>query len=434
MSGAGPGAAPGALTPREAAAVAAIDDAALLADLEALVGTPSVTGGEEAVQALMERLIGAAGLAVERHEHDPAAVAADPDFPGYEMPRDSLTVVAGRLRGARPGRRAILLGHVDVVPTGDRARWSGDPFVPRVVDGRLIGRGACDMKGGVAAALAAVRAVAAVTGGGRELAGEALLVSVPSEEDGGAGTLAAIRDGYVGDVAIIPEPTDLEIVTVHAGAITFTLTVPGKNAHASTRLEGVSALEKLEYLHGALRADEAARCAAETRPEMVALGLPYPTIIGKVSGGDWASTVPDLIVAEGRYGVRAGQTAEAAAEELFDCIRRANEADGFLREHPATVAITGARFSSGEIPPGHPLADHLLAAVADATGRPTRTKGVPYGADMRLLIRQGGTPTVMYGPGTVRQAHAPDESVRLAEVVECARVLAVWLLRELDAS
>ncbi len=421
------------LTALEEVAVAAIDPTAVLAALRSLVATPSITGSEEAVQDLMERLMADAGLAVSRHEHDPAAVAADPDFPGYEMPRTHLPVVVGRVGGTRPGRRAIVLGHVDVVPVGDPGQWRTPPFEPREVDGQLVGRGACDMKGGVAAGLAAMRAVAAVTRGGADLAGEAVFVSVPSEEDGGAGTLAAIRDGYVGDVAIIPEPTGMEIVTVHAGAITFTLTVPGKNAHASTRLEGVSALEKLELLHVALRADEAARCAAETRPEMVELGLPYPTIIGKVSGGDWASTVPDRIVAEGRYGVRAGQTAAEAEVELRAVISTANAADVFLRDHPATVEVTGARFSSGEIPSHHPLATGLRETAAAVLGSAPRLKGAPYGADMRLLIRQGDTPTVMFGPGDVRLAHAPNESVPIAEVVDCARVLAVWLLRELGA-
>jgi acetylornithine deacetylase len=187
------------------------------------------------VQDVMERLMAVAGLDVRRHEHDPAVIAADQDFPGYEMPRTHLPVVVGRLGGSRSGRRAIVLGHVDVVPVGDPAQWRADPFEPQMEDGRLVGRGACDMKGGVAATLAAFRAVRAVTNEGADLAGEAILVSVPSEEDGGAGTLAAIRDGYVGDVAIIPEPTGLQVVTVHAGAITFRLTVPRKNAHASTR-------------------------------------------------------------------------------------------------------------------------------------------------------------------------------------------------------
>ena len=92
------------------------------------------------------------------------------------------------------------------------------------------------------------------------------MVLVPSEEDGGQGTLAAIRDGVVGDMAIIAEPSNLDVVVAHAGAITFRLTVPGRAAHASQRLEGVSALDKLFVLVGALEADEARRNAEETDP------------------------------------------------------------------------------------------------------------------------------------------------------------------------
>jgi acetylornithine deacetylase len=286
------------------------------------------------------------------------------------------------------------------------------------------------MKGGLVAAIAAAAAVRAALDLD-ELAGEVAVVAVPSEEDGGAGMLAAIRVGYVGDAAVITEPTRLEIVTVQAGAITFRLEVPGRAAHASTRREGVSALEKLEVLHAALRADEAARNAAETRPEMRALGLPYPTIIGTVHGGDWASTVPDLVVAEGRYGVRAGQTAADAAGELEAVIARACAADPWLRDHPAVVTISGGRFSSAELAADHPLPVGLAAAAEGVLGHRPPFVGVPYGADMRLLVREGATPTVMFGPGDVRVAHAADEHVDLTEVVACARTLAAWLAREL---
>jgi acetylornithine deacetylase len=243
--------------------------------------------------------------------------------------------------------------------------------------------------------------------------------------------LAAIRAGFVADAAIITEPTRLEIVTIQAGAITFRLAVPGRAAHASVRREGVSALEKLEVLHAALRVDETARNATSTRPEMRALGLPYPTIIGTVHAGDWASTVPDLAVAEGRYGVQAGQDAEEAAGELRRVIAAACAADPWLREHPATVTIDGGRFSSAEVPADHPLPLGLAAAAESVLGRRPPLVGVPYGSDMRLLIRQGATPTVMFGPGDVRDAHAADEHVALDEVVACARVLAAWVVREL---
>ena len=251
----------------------------------------------------MAALLTAAGLDVTRLDADPRALALDAAWPGSEMPRQSLPLVAGTWRGTRPGPRVLLVGHVDVVPCGDIRTWSSPPFEPVVLDGDMYGRGACDMKGGV---VAAVEAVQAIVESGIGLGGEIVVLTVPSEEDGGGGAFAAIRAGFTGDMVVIPEPTRLEVVTAHAGALTFTLDVPGKAAHASTRLEGVSALDKLQVLLHALVADERARNESEANPLMRAIGLPYPTIIGKVYGGEWASTVLDRVVVEGRYGVRLG--------------------------------------------------------------------------------------------------------------------------------
>jgi acetylornithine deacetylase len=410
-------------------AVGAIDPRRLEDDLRRLVRIPSVTGSEEAIQDEMERLFVEIGLATERIETDPVAFASDPDFPGEEMPRSSLPVVVGRL-GRPGGRRILLVGHVDVVPSGDLATWSSDPWQADVRDGRVYGRGACDMKGGVVSILAALRAVIA-SGAAETFDGEVVAVSVPSEEDGGQGMLAAIRAGIVGDAAIITEPTGLDVVIAHAGAITFRLTVPGRAAHASVRQEGVSALDNLYTLIRALEADETARNAAETDPLMTVLGLPYPTMIGKVWGGEWASTVLDQVIAEGRYGVKLGQTWRDAEADLRACIEAACAADPFLRDHPVGLELTGGKFSSARVPADHPLPVSLAAAAEATLGRRPALLGEPYGADMRLLVNEGRTPTVIFGPGDVRVAHSADEYVALDEVADCARVLAAWLSREL---
>jgi acetylornithine deacetylase len=409
----------------------AIDIGRIEADLRTLIRIPSITGSEEAVQAEMERLFREIGLETERIETDPAAFAADPDFPGAEMPRLTLPVVTGRL-GRPGGRRLLLVGHVDVVPPGDPATWTADPWGAEIRDGAMYGRGACDMKGGVVSILAALRALVA-SGAAETLDGEVLAVSVPSEEDGGQGMLAAIRAGCTGDAAVITEPTGLELVIAHAGAITFRLTVPGRAAHASMRREGISALDNLYALIRALEADEAARNAAETDPLMTALGLPYPTIIGKVEGGEWASTVLDRVVAEGRYGVKLGQTWRDAEADLRSAIGAACAADPFLRDHPVGLEITGGRFSSSQVPADHPLPVAVAAAGEATLGRRPAFLGEPYGADMRLLVNEGRTPTVIFGPGDKRVAHSADEWVSTDEVVTCARTLAAWLVRELVA-
>ena len=412
-----------------ARAAAAVDAAAVRQELQALVRIPSVTGSEEAVQADLARRLALAGMRVETLSPDPAAFRADPAWPGEETSRTALPLVIGRL-GRSGGRRLILSGHVDVVPPGDPATWTFDPWGGEIRDGRLYGRGACDMKGGAAAILAAVRALVA-SGAAERLDGELVVALVPGEEDGGQGTLAAIRAGVTGDMAIITEPSNLDIVVAHAGAITFRLTVPGRAAHASQRREGVSALDNLYLVLRALEADETVRNAAETDPLMTALGLPYPTIVGIVSGGEWASTVLDRVVADGRYGVRLGQSPADAAADLRAAIDAANAEDPFLREHPATVEIVGGQFGSGRVPSDHPLPTGLARAVEAVTGRRPELLGEPYGADMRLFINDADTPCVIFGPGDVRVAHSADEHVPLDEVEACARVLASWAVTEL---
>jgi acetylornithine deacetylase len=410
-----------------------VDRASLTSDLAALIAIPSITGSEEAAVTWAAEALRAVGMTVEVQRPDIRALRADPAWPGAEMERESLPVVIGRAgRGPSAGPRLILSGHLDVVPPGDPGTWTVGPWSAEIRDGAMFGRGACDMKGGVAAIIGAVRALAG-DGSLDRLRGELVVALVPSEEDGGQGTLAAIRAGVTGDMAVITEPTRLDVVVAHAGAITFELTVPGRAAHASQRREGVSALDGLLTLVRALEADEARRNAAEDDPLMTPIGLPYPTIIGKVSGGEWASTVLDRIVAEGRYGVRLGQTTGEAADELRACIADACAADPFLREHPATVEITGGLFGSVRIPSDHPLPVGLADVSAAVTGRRPELLGVPYGADMRLFVDVAETPCVMFGPGDVRVAHSADEQVPLDEVETCARVLAHWVSREIGA-
>jgi acetylornithine deacetylase len=409
--------------------VAEVERDRLIDDLQTLVRMPSITGSEEIVADWAAGALQELGLTVEMVRPDLAAIRADAAWPGEEMPRTSLPVVVGRAGGGG-GRRLILSGHLDVVPPGDLATWTFDPWAAEIRDGRLYGRGACDMKGGVAAILAAVRALGA-SGDLSRLDGELMVVLVPSEEDGGQGTLAAIRSGAVADMAVITEPSRLDVVVAHAGAITFRLTVPGRAAHASRRREGVSALDKLFVLTQALAADEARRNESETDPLMMALGLPYPTIVGIVEGGEWASTVLDRVMAYGRYGVRLGQTPADAELELRAVVTAACSGDDFLREHPATVEITGGRFGSARVPADHALPVGLADVAESVMGRRPALRAEPYGADMQMFVNHGETPCVIFGPGDVKFAHSADEFVPIDEVETCARVLAAWVRREI---
>ncbi|MDH3250340.1 MAG: ArgE/DapE family deacylase [Acidimicrobiia bacterium] len=395
--------------------------------LAELISIPSVTGDEVAIRDQLAEMLEHIGLTVDVFDADLDSLSIDPEFPGMEVERTVLPVVCGTLNPDAPGTHPMLSGHIDVVPAGDPASWTSDPFTPRIDGGRMYGRGACDMKGGVVAILETLDALIEL--GHR---GPVSVAFVPSEEDGGSGTLAAIRRGTDADLVVIPEPTDLEIVTAHAGAITFRLVIPGRAAHAAIRTEGVSALDGLQTIRAALAEDERHRNTAVPDPRMAELGLPYPTIVGTITGGVWASSVIDAVEVTGRYGVKLDQGVTDAAGDLERCLRAAWEADPFLSGFGMDFEVFGASFDSCEIADDHELAVGLARSVTTVTGRRAQPKGLPAGTDMRLFVNQAGIPAVLFGPGDLRVAHAADEHVDLRDVATCAAVLTDWV-KTLDA-
>ncbi|MFE1312173.1 ArgE/DapE family deacylase [Streptomyces sp. NPDC058755] len=416
------------LSDQEAAVLACVDEAAVGRMLLELIAVPSVTGSaaESEIQHRLAGWLERLGLEVDLWSMDLPALLADPEFPGMEVPREEAWGLVGVSEGGGDGPTLVLQGHVDVVPPGDLAAWDGDPFVPRVIGDVVHGRGACDMKAGVVAHLAALAAVRAA---GVRLRGRVAVHFVVGEEDGGIGAFGTLRRGYGGDACVIAEPTGGTLVTANAGALTFRLSVPGQAAHASSRDAGVSAVDAYVPIHEALARLEAARNAGPS-PLMAEYPIPYALSVGTLRSGDWASSVPDLLVAEGRLGVRLGEEPGEARAEFERCVAEVCAGHPWLREHPATVSWPGGQFASGRLPQGHPLRDEVRDACADANGWATRPRerGAPYGSDLRLYAG-AGIPTLQYGPGDVRVAHSPRESVSLREVVEVARTLALTVLR-----
>ncbi len=406
----------------------ALDEDALVEDLRTLVQVPSVTGtpGEGDALTLLARWCTEVGMDVDLWEDDLHALRSEPGFPGTEVDRERVPGLVATTPG--DGAPALVLqGHVDVVPPGDPTLWpGGDPWSARVEDGRMHGRGTCDMKAGVVVNLAVARAVLR---SGITTAGRLALHAVSGEEDGGVGAFAMLRRGHTGDACVITEPTAGRLVVANAGALTFRLEVVGRATHGSTRWEGVSVLDAFATVHAALRALEADRNAD---PPAVFAGtpLPYGISVGTVHAGDWASTVPDLLVAEGRMGVRLGEDPDRAREALERAVVAAAASDPWLRDHPPVVTWPGGRFASGRLSEGHPLAGEV-ADAAVATGAPQPAAGAaPYGSDLRLYAA-AGIPTLQFGPGDVRLAHSTRESVPVGDLVAVARALAVLAARRL---
>ncbi len=420
---------PQELSRAERRVVAGIGRDALLADLAGLVAFAPVGGsaGELAVQRWCAERLRGLGLVVDEFEVDVAQEALGPDFPGMEVHRAEVVGVVGVTPphdGSPRVPALVLCGHTDVVPPGDLSRWSTDPFQLRVDGGRAFGRGVCDMLGGVAAILAAVRAV--VTSGvalGRPLA----VHLVSGEEDGGVGAYATLGLGHTGAACLIAEPTGGALIPANAGSLTFALEVRGRAAHGSTRTLGESAVDHLPVILEVLRELEAERNAV-VAPAFAHLAFAAPISVGIVRAGDWASTVPDRLVAEGRYGVLPGEPLEVARSVFEAAIAAVGDRDDWLRRHPVEVTWPGGAFASGALPDGHPLLGEVLRTVT-AVGSPTPpVHGAPYGSDLRHYAG-AGIPTLQYGPGHLGQAHATNEWVDVDELVACAATYAVLALR-----
>lgn len=403
-----------------------LDEDALVEDLATLVRLPSVAGSEAEVevQDVCADIIRGQAAAVDRWEIDLAELQEDPWFPGTEAHRDRAVGVVGMTPGDTTPA-LVLQGHLDVVPPGDPETWQGmDPFSAEIRDGALHGRGACDMKAGVAANLAVMRTLRAA---GVQLERPLAVHCVVGEEDGGLGAFATLRRGHRGDAAVITEPTSARIVTATAGALTFRIEVAGRSAHGSMRREGVSALEAFLPIYEALRELERER---NVDPDPVfGSDLPYALSVGMVQSGDWASNVPDKLTAEGRLGVQLDEDPRQARLALEDAVAEVSAKDPWLRENRPVVSWPGGQFASGRIDADHPLVDEVASAVRDTGGPVPGLGGEVYGSDLRLYAGIGGIPTLHYGPGDIRVAHGPQEHVNLEELARVTRALVVLALR-----
>lgn len=424
------------LSSAEARVLDAIDDDALVQELVDLIRVPSVTGtdAESDLQHRHAAQLRELGFEVDAWKFDLDDLYAHADFPGTEAERHEGYGVVGTIGGEGAGVDAspalVLQGHVDVVPTGDLDKWvDRDPWSGAIRDGVVHGRGACDMKAGTAANLAVARALVA---SGVTLEKPFALHSVVSEEDGGLGAFATMLRGHTGDAAVLTEPTSGRLVVANAGALTFELRVAGRAAHGSTRLEGVSAIEAFLPVHAALLDLERERNVGAD-PLFTTTTLPYPISVGTVRAGDWASSVPDLLIAEGRLGVRLDESPADARAALESAIARAASSDPWLRDHPVEVSWPGGQFASGRIDAAHPFIDEIALAISDVEGRGTERVAAPYGSDLRLYSGIGGIPTLHYGPGDVRFAHAPREQVDIEEMIRVTRSLAVLAVRRCGA-
>jgi len=350
--------------------------------------SPNPPGNEVEVQAVVREYIS------QRPGLEVAELEATPGRP----------IIVARLDTGRPGRTIVLCGHVDTVPVGEG--WTHDPFAAEIESGRLYGRGACDMKAGVAATLVALAQLAeqraALPGGVVEAH------IVPDEEPGGElGCAVLLQKGAIAaDAAIVAEPSDLAVFRAQKGNIFAAIKVAGRAAHGSMPERGRNAITAAS----SLIVDIDNRLVPQVREHRHELLGSASINVGTIHGGRRTNVVPDECVVTIDRRLMPGEASDEALDELIDFIGPRGS---------LSIEAIGAAF---ETPADHWLVRTAVAAVEDVLGAPAEIGGLNGSSDARFYADGAGIPTIILGPGRMEEAHVADEYVEIKQLGAAARI------------
>jgi acetylornithine deacetylase len=397
-----------------------------------LVRIPSQRGEEAAAQEMMASIYASFDYEVDRWEVELDSLRHMPGFsPVIEPYRSAVNVVATHRAHKSVGRSLILNGHIDVVPTGPLSGWSRDPYEPAIIDGWMHGRGAGDMKAGLTANLYALLALREI---GFQPAANVYLQSVVEEECTGNGALACLQRGYRADAAFIPEPLEPQLMRAQVGPIWFQVQVSGDPQHASGGFNeaGANAIEKAMMLIGALKRLEIDRNAQKHRHEHFENHAhPIRFNLGKIAGGDWASSVPAWCHFDMRVAVYPGESLAGARREIEECIARAAAEDTYLPNHAPKVIYNGF-MAEGYVLAGAPeLESALRRSHEKVWGEALREHSTSAASDARFFGLYQSAPTLVYGP-SCRRPHGYDEAVDLESLRKVTQTMALFVAQWCD--
>jgi acetylornithine deacetylase len=342
-------------------------------------------GGETAIAGFVANWLRVEGLTVEVVE-----------------PVSGRPSVVGLLHGSGGGRRLMLNAHMDTVGAGAMER----PFDPVVKDGRIYGRGACDMKASLAAILVTAREAAKL-----HLKGDLLVTAVADEEVASLGT-SAVLEGFNGDAAIVTEPTELRLCLAHKGFVWLEVESRGVAAHGSRADLGVDAIGHMgRVLTGVVELDR--RLHRGPGHALLGTGSIHASLI---AGGQELSTYPARCVAKLERRTVPGEDGASSLREIEGIIAAAHAAEPALS---ATARVTLER-SASEVPATDPVSMAMAGAARKSLGRDADVVGVAYWMDMALMNARG-IPTVAFGPSGDGE-HADVEWVELKSVETCVQV------------
>ena len=423
--------------------------------LRTVIKIPSLTGEEGEAQAFLAQYLRDLGLQVSVWEPDIEEIfkmfpesAQYPThwqhdlilpydrFPSYAKLINSGKIevlnyknrpnVVGILKGQGSGRSLLLNGHIDNVTVEPVCDWTIDPFGAGVVDGKVYGRGACDMKGGLVAGLAAIQCLIEA---GITLNGDVLFSSVVNEEHSGGGALSMVCKGIRADAAIVMEPSENQVYIAHPGDVYWQLAVQGNPRSPGARWEGlemvgISAIEKLPPIIEALLKLEADYNRMDPDP-LYEKTRSFSCVIGEVRGGTYATATASQCILRGcvYFSPGLGSVSDIMAR-IRQYIAKETNSDPWFQDHPVETMFLRHK-NTAIIDKNQPIVKTVFDCAGKVSGKNPMVMGSTYGADMELFVNLAKIPTIIFGPGSIRPAHKPDEFISIDEFVAGVKTLAL---------
>ncbi|MEX0807136.1 MAG: ArgE/DapE family deacylase [Dongiaceae bacterium] len=405
--------------------MAAVDTGfdAQLAFTRDLTAIPSLRGREAPAQDFMARAYRERGLAVDRWKIDVKDIQHLPGFSPVMVSYDDAWNVVGSHRPRETkGRSLILNGHIDVVPTGPAEMWAKPPFEPHVEGNWLYGRGAGDMKAGLAAGMFALDALRRT---GHQPAADVYLQSVVEEECTGNGALACLQRGYRADAAIIPEPTSDTLVAAQVGVMWFQVKIKGRPVHVSVAGTGANAIEAAYPIMAALHELEA-KWNAEKHAAFHAVNHPLNFVVSRIEGGDWTSSVPAWCTFDMRIGIFPGMDLKTVREAVEQTVSSAARRDSYLSNSPPEIVYHGFQAEGYVLENADESIGVLERAHGAVTGTVLEKHAITGTTDARFFGLYAGIPALVYGPAS-ESIHGYDERVDIASTKRVTQAIALFM-------
>ncbi|TWG93489.1 acetylornithine deacetylase [Mesorhizobium sp. J18] len=390
-----------------------------------LVSFHSVRGAEHAIQDFTFRELVRRGYVVDRFAMDRAAIENHPGGSPWSDQHSNAPIVVGIHHPRQEtGRSLILQSHLDVVPTGPETMWQHKPYGGEIEGDWMYGRGAADMKAGAAANIFALDALRRI---GLQPAATVYVQSVVEEESTGNGALMTHLRGYKADAVLIPEPEDNKLVRANTGVIWFQVEVRGLPVHVREMGEGANAIDAAYRVIDELRKLEAEWNDRKSAYEHFQEELhPINLNIGKIEGGDWASSVPCWCRIDCRIAIFPGVSAADAAREIRERIDNFAKQDSYFANNPPGVVFNGFHTEGYVLRPGSEAEAVLAKAHEVAFDAPLENFVTAGYLDARVYALYDQIPALCYGPVS-RNIHGFDECVSLSSLQRVTAAMALFI-------